>query len=125
MRDRKVVKNIPLEGTDQVLEVKVYYSKGGLNYFNYKSEPRGYYVSVTPVTNRVEYLQDGTAFRVQEFGCFSGLKALVKEVKRFSQKEFDAQVENLAENQKYYVQRLAEKVAEKEGLTLAQEVANV
>ncbi len=31
------------------VEVDVFYSKGGLNYFSYKTEPRGYYASVMPV----------------------------------------------------------------------------
>ena len=32
------------------LKVSVFYSKGGLNYSNYKTDPRGYYVAVAPVT---------------------------------------------------------------------------
>jgi hypothetical protein len=32
------------------LKVSVFYSKGGMNYANYKTEPRGYYVAVEPVT---------------------------------------------------------------------------
>lgn len=31
------------------LKVSVFYSLGGINYSNYKTEPRGYWVSVTPV----------------------------------------------------------------------------
>jgi len=36
------------EDQRKVLNVRVYYSKGGLNYWNYKTDPRGYYLSVTP-----------------------------------------------------------------------------
>ena len=31
------------------LKVEVFYSKGGLNYFNYKEEKRGYWLSVRMV----------------------------------------------------------------------------
>lgn len=31
------------------LKVSVFYDLGGINYSNYKTEPRGYWVSVTPV----------------------------------------------------------------------------
>ena len=29
------------------VEVEVYYAKGGINYFTYKNEPRGYYFSIS------------------------------------------------------------------------------
>lgn len=32
------------------LKVSVFYDKGGINYFNYKDEARGYWASVNPVT---------------------------------------------------------------------------
>jgi hypothetical protein len=36
------------------LKVSVFYDKGGLNYFNYKDEARGYWASVHPVTFKVD-----------------------------------------------------------------------
>jgi hypothetical protein len=36
------------------LKVSVFYSKGGLNYFNYKDEARGYWASVNPITVSVD-----------------------------------------------------------------------
>jgi hypothetical protein len=40
--------------TDQIpdhthLEIDVFYGEGGINYFNYKDEPRGYWVSLRPI----------------------------------------------------------------------------
>ena len=31
------------------IKAEVYYSIGGLNYFTYKQEQRGYYISISPV----------------------------------------------------------------------------
>lgn len=36
------------------LKVSVFYDKGGLNYFNYKDEARGYWASVNPITYKVD-----------------------------------------------------------------------
>lgn len=67
------------------LVVSVYYSKGGMNFFVGRSEPRGIYFSVSPVT-RTEY-EDGGAS--ESFTAFSGVKQHLKDMARFSQKEFD------------------------------------
>src|SRR5215469_15177991 len=62
------------------LEISVYYSKGGLNYFSGQTVPRGYYLSVSPVTKR-----DGMV----SFTMFSGRKQLLFETARFTAKQFD------------------------------------
>lgn len=72
-------KYIDLENSIQKLELSVYYSLGGMNYFNYKQEPRGYYGSVTPVT-----LSDGMI----SFAMFSGFKCFLLETKRKSDKAY-------------------------------------
>lgn len=59
------------------LQIEVYYSKGGMNFFNYKEEPRGYYAAVTPVT-----LEDN----IISFSCFSGRKYFLLEVNRKSER---------------------------------------
>lgn len=76
--------NAPQIGSTRTthLKVEIYYSLGGINYFTYKNERRGYYISVSPVERR-EYapglMMEGTT-------CFSGYKALLKEVTRKSAK---------------------------------------
>lgn len=66
------------------LEVSVYYSKGDMNYFSGRTTPRGYYISVKPVTKR-----DGMI----SFVVFSGVGQLLLETKRYSEKQFNTAVE--------------------------------
>jgi hypothetical protein len=66
------------------LEVSVYYSKGGMSYLTYKVYPRGYYLSVRPVT-----LGKGTA----GYNLFSGCTRLILETNRYSDKQFGKAVE--------------------------------
>lgn len=58
-----------------VLETEIYYSLGGMNYFTYKNEPRGYYFSIAP------YQRNGIT---KSFTAFSGAKMCIMEVKRKS-----------------------------------------
>lgn len=57
------------------LQLSLYYSKGGANYFTGTSEARGFYASVTPVTLDGHWISTS---------AFSGFKKLVKEAGRFS-----------------------------------------
>ena len=46
------IEAIPVKDNDRginALEVNVYYSLGGCSMCSYRNEPRGYYISVTPV----------------------------------------------------------------------------
>ena len=64
------------------LKVKTYYSKGGMNYFTYKNDPRGYYVSVSIVEREQK---DG--YVMESFSLFNnGYKLLLREVGRASKK---------------------------------------
>ena len=73
-------KYIPIEGGEnKFLKCELYYSLGGMNYFNYKNEPRGYYLSVCPVE---KWVSDGCA--MESFSAFSGIKKCLVEVKRKS-----------------------------------------
>lgn len=73
---------IPCHGYRKVnaLKVSVYYSKGGFSYWTYKTEPRGYFLSVTPVEHN----------DIME-GCIlgDGCKLLLAEASRYSDKGFD------------------------------------
>lgn len=57
------------------MKLHTYYELGGMNYFTYKVEDRGIYLSVTPVM-RTEDSEITTAF--------TGTKFLVKPLKRWS-----------------------------------------
>lgn len=66
------------------LEVSVYYTKGGMSAFTGQVSPRGYYLSVRPVT-----LGKGTV----SFNLFSGCKRLMLKANRYSNKQFAKAVE--------------------------------
>lgn len=88
-REKKYLKLKPNNQKVTDLKVEVYYSLGGYNYFTYKKEPRGYYLSVSPV-ERAEY---GNGFSMEGYRAFSGYKFLIEEVTRKSEKGFKAAVE--------------------------------
>ena len=66
------------------LEVSVYYTKGGMNYFAGSNILRGYYLSVRPITK---------TDRSVSFDLFSGLKRLLFETARYTDKQFARAVE--------------------------------
>lgn len=66
------------------LRVEVYYSLGGYNLFTYKQEPRGYYLSVSPV-GRSE--RGGVV--MESYQAFSGTKQLILPVNRQSGKRME------------------------------------
>lgn len=71
-RHEKYIERGDLKGATH-LEVSVYYTKGG------GAVPRGYYLSVRPVTKR-----DGMV----SFDLFSGRRQLLFETSRFTAKQF-------------------------------------
>lgn len=91
------------------LKLEVYYSLGGMNYWNYKNESRGYYASVTPVE-----VDCSRGYRMEGYVCFSGVKQLVKPVQRKSTKA-EQEAEKLA---KPVLDMLIEYVLNKEHLEL-------
>ena len=66
------------------LEVSVSYDKGSICFFTEQSSPRGFYLSVTPVTK-----SNGSV----SFKMFTGIKRLLHEVNRYSDKQFNHAVE--------------------------------
>lgn len=75
---KRLLLSLPVaEGDCTHVDVEVYYSKGGMNYFTGSVERRGYYLSVQPLsksTNSYSYT------------AFTGIKQLVREAGRFSPK---------------------------------------
>jgi hypothetical protein len=59
------------------LRIELYYSLGGWNVFTHRDEPRGYYLSVTPVV-----LETSNGYTTESVTVFRGVKQLVKEVAR-------------------------------------------
>ena len=66
------------------LQVSVYYTKGGANYFSGGTIPRGYYISVTPVTKGNGMVR---------YTMFTGRKHLLLQTARYSDKQFARAVE--------------------------------
>lgn len=89
------------------LKIEVYYHKGGMNYFTYKQEARGYWLSVCPVE-----LAKGNGHTMETYTAFSGSKLLMKEVKRKSDKAYTEALQLAAEKE----QMLIERVLERHGL---------
>ena len=71
-------KYIAVDGPDvSHLRIDLYYHLGGWNMFTYRDEPRGYYLSVTPVV-----LDAREGYTMESTTVFRGAKLLVKEVTR-------------------------------------------
>ena len=77
-----------IEGSNKELKIEVYYDKGGMNYFNSKNEPRGYWLSM----RQVEIERQDRGIVIESFGLMSGAKMFLKEVKKQSQKAYDEAV---------------------------------
>ena len=82
------------------LEVSVYYDKGGANCFSGGMTPRGYYLSVTPVTKG-----EGTI----SFTMFSGYSHLLLETQRYSDKQFDRAVDMAREHRESLIAKVVDK----------------
>ena len=106
MSQKRLLKSFEiLEGDCTHLEVELFYSKGGMNYFTGSPERRGLYVSVQPLTRRENSYG---------YTAFSGIKQFVKEMGRFNQKALDTfEVDNVV------VDKLIEHVVEKNNLKLS------
>lgn len=91
---------------ENFLEIKVYYHLGGINYFTYKHEERGYYISVTPVAK---------SGYTTITGAFTGIKQCMIPCNRQSKKRAD-EAFNIPQS-KY--QHLIDYVLEKNGYSLA------
>lgn len=68
------------------LKLVISYNKGGVNYWTYKNEKRGYYVSVTPVTRGENF---------ESAYLFSGYKFLTAETSRYSEKQLKLAAANI------------------------------
>jgi hypothetical protein len=78
---------MPLKSGGTHLKVQLYYNKGGMNYFTGRSEARGVYLSVTPVS-----VSKGEGYSSESCTAFSGFKKLLFECARFNAKQFESYV---------------------------------
>jgi len=81
------------------LEVSVYYTKGGANYFSGGTTQRGYYLSVTPVTK---------SERSVSFTMFSGFKHLLLETQRYTDKQFNRAVDMAKDHRESLIAKVVE-----------------
>ena len=72
-----------LEGATH-LEVVVRYDLGGANYYSGGTSPRGYYLSVRPIT---------VSGNMVSYNLFSGRRKFLLEATRFSQKQLNFAVQ--------------------------------
>ncbi|GIV43946.1 MAG: hypothetical protein KatS3mg035_1069 [Bacteroidia bacterium] len=86
------------------IEIEIYYSKGGANYFTGQNEQRGIYVSVSPVTLGENFVS---------YTAFTGIKQLIKPMARFSQKVLNETNVDATE-----LNELIEHVCQKNGIKL-------
>ena len=93
------------------LEISLDYRLGGMNYFTNRNEPRGYYLSVTPLARKTHNGYETVMFDSR----LSGYKHIVKEVTRKSNK---AEQEALNES-KAWEDEMVEAVLTQYGLELA------
>jgi hypothetical protein len=91
------------------VEVSLYYSKGGMNYFSGNNEARGLYLSVTPVS--ITKYEGGGIGR--SFKAFSGVKQHIKSMARFSEKVLNEEVVD-----EVMLKKLLDHVLEKGKITL-------
>jgi hypothetical protein len=68
----------------QDYRITLYYDKGGINYFTYKTDPRGYSLSVIPIE-----IDTSGGFRVEKHMMFAGYRDFLQPAERFSRKQFD------------------------------------
>jgi hypothetical protein len=71
------------------IKTEVYYNKGGINVFSGKNEPRGYWLSVTPVT-----VEQRNGYGVESFiMSMGGYKQFLQEASRFNRGTLEKVVE--------------------------------
>lgn len=83
---------------DSHVTVSFYANDGGINYFTYRTEIKGYYVSVTPQT-----IENRGGYSTIRTTCFSGCKMPLKEIKRKSAKSFESCIDELSYGNFHYL----------------------
>jgi hypothetical protein len=106
-KQRRVLESTPHDGLKDAthIDVEVYYTKGGANYWSGGTTQRGYYLSVKPVTHK-----DGMV----SYAMFSGYSKLLLKANRFSDKQLDQAVELGRAEAPALISRVLEEVKSKQ-----------
>lgn len=113
MKNRVMREDLPLlvNAKANILRCEVYYSLGGMNFFTYKSEARGYYLSVSPL-----FYEDKGGVIMESYTAFQGTKVLLYPCSRKSAKS-EKEAMKLVDS---YRDRLIEHVLLENNLALAE-----
>lgn len=84
MERRVTIKMIPTGKEREFIEVEVYYDKGGRNIFSGRSEPRGFWISVSRITKKGFFVKRQ---------LFEGKRYFILEVKRYSDKSMNKAID--------------------------------
>lgn len=79
MSDRTVIVRDYPQGFGKVVRVTVSYRKGGLNYFTYKEDKRGYWLHIQPMR-----ISSGDGFTTSDYNPRDGYRMFLQEAVRFS-----------------------------------------
>ncbi len=112
--NKKYIDVAPNEEGVTHIKVETYYSKGGMNYFSSTNEPRGIYISVSPVTRTCH---EGK-YWTESFKGWSGNKKHMFAMERYNKKKCDT-----FEMDAEYEQMLIDYVLNKNNLKLNLEVS--
>ena len=95
-----LIKTIPVLDNPEFNEVQIsiYYSKGGMNWFSGASQLRGYYLGIAPVS------RNG---RTLTYKAFTGTRYLLEEASRFNRKHLESLVTTVPEG---LIENLLERV---------------
>lgn len=102
----------PEGSTEEIntIEVEVSYRMGGHNPFTHREQPRGYYLSASPVN-----IQQHDGYQTRSFMAFSGRAMVLEEANRFSQSKLDKVAASVTHGE---INKLLDKIVAKHCLTL-------
>jgi hypothetical protein len=107
---RIIIHSLPTTELNRFVEMEVYYDEGGMSFLSGGFNKRGYYLAVQPVK------REGNC---KSMLAFSGTKALIEEVKRFSARKL--QEAALQATQLPIYRKLLDHVLAKNNIKLADE----
>jgi len=74
---------------DKTIKIEVFYNKGGVNYYNGKTEKRGYYLLAVPVEISGGTMCNVQKYQIEKITAFTGYRFLIHEASRKSEKQYN------------------------------------
>jgi len=108
-KTNRILRVLQTNAPPKVIEIELYYDKGGMNYFTSENRKRGLYLSAQPVA----VTENKTLGMCREWTAFSGTCVCVKELQRFTKKQL---LEYKADE--VLIQKLIADVCRKSNLTV-------